>query len=1227
LHPKSPKRHLELLFQVHLNGLRMLPKWLKALWGGLPVPKSDCRVIWHALCAESAPILTAGLIEAQALPVLIITPSLERAERWLAVLLRLGIPESRLVRVPPALTPIMEPTGVEREVLHERIRAMRALLRREPVCLIVPLSAAMQRTMPPAQFEAECLRLGTAAPDSDESDLSNESDRVVQIEPEVLVRRLLEAGYEYEEPVRLPGHFARRGGIVDVFPMGAGSPVRIEFFGDEIVSLRRFDPVSQRSISNLRTVLIPPAREVPMGNPTVAERVQAEWEARIAQQPTACQTTLRENLEADLQPLAQGVPFDRLEIYLPWLVSERACLLDYLPKDALLLLEEPLQLQVALERLHEEVQQSLDSRASRGDIIPLQAGEYLEAFARLHRHRTTLVLESGLSDRFDGSDGAVAVGTRSLETTRGRLPDLWNSLRRWHEAGYRIVIATDRPHQVKRALQEAALPWHEPDEPDMSDGSDLPEGQAVCPLLLWRGNLGGGFVWDAQRFALITDAELFERNRLRLPPRRFNEGIPITSIMDLQPGDYVVHIHHGIGIFRGLTTLERDGARREYLLIEYAHPDRIFVPTDQLDRIQKYIAPDDQPPEIHRLNSIQWMRRVAQARRQAREVALELLRLYALREKATRPPCDPDTPWQEEMEASFPYIETPSQLQAIQEVKRDLESPHPMDRLLVGDVGFGKTEVALRAAFKTIMSGRQVALLCPTTVLAYQHWQTFLERFEPFGVQVELLSRLISPAEQKRILHGLKTGAVDMVIGTHRLLSRDVQFKNLGLVIIDEEQRFGVMQKERFKQLRGTVDVLSMSATPIPRTLYMALTEIRDMSLINDPPPGRLPIRTYVLPRTDWTVREAILRELQREGQVFYVVPRVQGIEHVAEHLKQLVPHARIAVAHGQLPAQQMESTVLAFYQRRYDVLVSTTIIENGLDMPNVNTLIVEDAERFGLAQLYQLRGRVGRSDRQAYAYFLFKPGKLSAKAEARLQALKEFSHLGSGFALALRDLEIRGAGNLLGEEQHGAMRLVGFELYQAMLREAIRQLRSRSLNGENPMERVIQTEQEASLAEEPLPPIQLPLDAYIPSDYIASEAQRLGYYKRIAGSRTRAELKDLVRELRDRYGDLPTPLKNLLRLMEVRVVAHEVGVATMLTENGMLRVQFKPDRYLKASWQLALQKQFPSLRTQPEELSLPLGKQPLERLLNVLNALKSLQQMGAGTRHGNIDADVGAAL
>ncbi len=1261
----------------------MEPLWLARLHACLPPLKTPA--IWREVCSESKPVLLATLLAERRSPTLILVPSLERAEQWLAILLRLGLSESQVLRAPAGLTPILEPTGVEPEVLHERIRALRALAMGEPVCVIAPITSALQTTLTPERFRAECLRLRTA-------ETPEPPDALSQIEPADLLKQLVEDGYEYQEPVRLPGHFARRGGIVDVFPMGAELPLRIEFWGDEITSLRLYEPSSQRSIKSVGWAIVPPAREVPMGTPEVAERVRADWDAQIARQPAEIQPALRERLEDDLRPLQQGAPFDRLELYLPWLTDERACIVDYLPSKGLLVLDEPLLMRSAHERLIESLQQSLDSRAERGDIIPLEASRYVEPIERVFAPPQRLVLEAMETPDLPGE--VYEIGTRSLETARGRLPDLWNSVQRWYEGGYQVVIATDRPNQVARVLKEVglgyvlgsgqsaggsrkgsgenALTHPSPPSPEASGegGSQTPlshsvgeglgvradtplshsvgaglgvradtplshsvgaglgvradtplshsvgEGQGVRadeeihgrdarateseeqgvrannPILLLRGNLGGGFVWDAHKFALLTDAELFERSRLRLPPRRFNEGVPISSIMDLKPGDYVVHIYHGVGIFRGLTTLEREGAVREYLLIEYAHPDKIFVPTDQLDRIQKYLGPDDKPPEIRRLNKT-----VAQARKKAKEVAEELIRLYALREKATRPPTGPDTPWQAEMESAFPYIETPGQLKAIEEVKRDLESPHPMDRLLVGDVGFGKTEVAIRGAFKVIMADRQVALMCPTTVLAYQHWQTFKERFEPFGVRVELLSRLIPLGEQKRILHGLKTGAVDMVIGTHRLLSDDIQFKNLGLVIIDEEQRFGVMQKEKFKKLRGTVDVLSMSATPIPRTLYMALTEIRDMSIISDPPPGRLPIRTSVMPYTDWTVREAILRELQRDGQVFYVVPRVQGIEHLAERIKKLVPHARIAVAHGQMPPSQMEAIVLDFYQRAYDILVCTTIIENGLDMPNVNTLIVENAERFGLGQLYQLRGRVGRSDRQAYAYFLFKAGQLGEKAEERLEALKEFSHLGSGFALAMRDLEIRGAGNLLGTEQHGAMRAVGFELYQAMLRDAIRHLRKGETTWS--LESPIEIE---------LPPANLPVNAYIPNDYISDTAQRLGYYKRIAGSRTREELKSLVRELRDRYGELPVPVKHLLRTMEIRILAYQAGAESLHYEGGVLLIKFRQDRLLKARWQLGLMEQFKGIRTQPDEIRFKTSKHLLESALEVLKALQAMQ-------------------
>ncbi|GIV11056.1 MAG: transcription-repair-coupling factor [Fimbriimonadales bacterium] len=1120
----------------------MFPEWLSRLATATPAPVLGTPTVWREVCPESRPVLTAPWLAEQSQPVLILTPSLERAEQWLAVLLRLGLPENRVLRAPSSLTPLLEPTGVESETLHARLRALHALHNAEPVCLIAPIAAALQRTMPEPLFEAKLVRL--RLPDAEPPDAH---EWMCQTEPDALLKRLAADGYEYQEPVRVPGRFARRGGIVDVFPMGAELPVRIEFWGDEIASLRVFEPASQRSIKQIKHLTIPPARETPMGDATLAERIRAEWDAMIARQPAALQPELRQRLDDDLRPLMQGAPFDRLELYLPWLLTERACLLDYLPPNGWLVLDEPLMLNTAYDRLLEDVNQSLASRAERGDVPPLQANLYIEPFERIERRASTLLLGEPLlaggttygsapaNDRV-ASLHDCSLNTRSLRTLASGA-DIWQRIANWHKAGYTIAIATDRPTQVRKALEQSGL----------AEGYEL-----------HKGNLGGGFVWDAQKFVLITDAELFENHRLRLPPRRFNEGVPIASIMDLQPGDYVVHIYHGVGVFKGLTTLEREGVKREYLLIEYAHPDRIFVPVDQLDRIQKYIAPDDKPPEIKRLSSTAWARTVAKARQKAKEVAEELVRLYALREKATRPTYGADTPWQAEMEAMFPYIETDGQLRAIQEVKADLESPHPMDRLLIGDVGFGKTEVAIRAAFKAIMAERQVALLCPTTILAYQHYQTFKERLEPFGAQAALLSRLITPAEQKRILHGLKTGAIDMVIGTHRLISEDVQFKNLGLVIIDEEQRFGVMQKERFKKLRGTVDVLSMSATPIPRTLYMALTEIRDMSMITDPPPGRLPIRTVVAPYTDWMAREAIIRELQRSGQVFYVVPRIQGITHVADRLQKLAPHARIAVAHGQMPPQEMEGVVLAFYNHEYDVLVSTTIIENGLDMPNVNTLIVEAAERFGLGQLYQLRGRVGRSDRQAYAYFLFRAGRLTDKAEDRLQALREFSHLGSGFALALRDLEIRGAGNLLGEEQHGAMRSVGLELYQAMLRDAIRRLRrgETSWDLETPVQ-------------EDLPDAsKLPVHAYIPHDYIADVAQRLGYYKRIAGSRTREELKSLVRELRDRYGELPLPVKSLVRLMEQRILAHHLGVQSIGIEGKRLVLKFKPDRKLKARWQ-----------------------------------------------------------
>ncbi|NUL81316.1 MAG: transcription-repair coupling factor [Armatimonadetes bacterium] len=1119
----------------------MAANWLEALRQRLELEPPGAPTEWADLCQEAKPPLFSAVFRSSDKPALIIASTLERAETWIAALLRLGFPEDRLVRLPSGAASWFDPSGVELEARNDRIQAMTRVQNGDPVVVVAPVSAALHRTGRPDWFGDQTVRIAKGE----------------ALEPEALIKRLLWTGYEHQDPVRLPGQFARRGGIVDFFPLGSGLPVRVEFFGDEIESLRRFEPSTQRSVKTMERATAPPAREIPLGNPQVAAQIRELW------------TDVEDDLlHADLGALHQGLPFDRLEVYLPWLEERPTCFIDFMPSDGLICLDEPLLIASAYQRWMEELQAALNSRAERHDLASMSAEVYARPLTEL-KGRASLAMSAMDSGKLDwfAPKKSIKIGAKSLESYRGRLPALLDTVKQWQASGLDLIVATDQATRVARAFQDQGIPYISNEE-----ATELQPRIA----LLERGNLGGGFICETAKMALLTDGELFDLHRLRLPPRRFTEGVPISSVLDLKPGDYVVHIHQGIGMFRGLVTIERDGVTKEYLHIDYAPPDKIYVPSDQLDRVQKYYAADDKPPEIRRLNSLAWAKAVATARKKAQEIAGELVAIYARREKATRPSCGPDTPWQQEMELAFPYTETPGQMNAIVETKSDMMAPHPMDRLVCGDVGFGKTEVAVRAAFKALQEGRQVAVLCPTTVLAYQHWQTFTERFGAYPIRVELLSRLISAKNQKPIVQAIHAGAVDLVVGTHRLLSKDIAFKNLGLVIIDEEQRFGVMQKEKFKQLRATVDVMTLTATPIPRTLYMALTEIRDMSLISDPPPGRMPIRTHVQPHADWLVREAVLRELQRDGQIFYVHNRVSALPHIAEKLRQLAPHCRIEIAHGQMPAEEMESIMLAFYRREFDALVCTTIIENGLDIPNVNTLIVDQADKFGLSQLYQLRGRVGRSDRQAYAYFLYRPGqKLTDAAFDRLEALKEFSHLGSGFALAMRDLEIRGAGNLLGSEQHGAVRMVGFELYQTMLREEIRRLKR---GGEAvSLDQALTTE---------LPTLEIPLNAYIPKDYIKDDAQRLWYYKRLAGVTNEQELDDLKREIRDRYGPPPTPVKALARAMNLRLLAYAVGVAKIAGDRYKIEIELKATHRLPAKRQIELQKRFKGLRATPDSIT-----------------------------------------
>jgi transcription-repair coupling factor (superfamily II helicase) len=1080
------------------------------------------------------PLLLATSLRENSPLLCVLVADTQRAETFALDLAVLGVLEEQVVILPSMLGELFEDTSPDLHLIGSRIESLWKVATGRTKVLIATPQSLLEPTLPP-----DALREAAFTVRKGET-----------VDMEGILHRLVPLGYGREQMVAQRGQFSRRGGILDVFPVHTDEPVRMEFFGDEIDRLQPFDPDSQRATGHLGACTVTPAREV------LWDRADVEGATRLLQQlldetltsliaegSERAPDALRQRIEDDLLRLQNRVVFERLEHYIA-LLHRGVNALQYLPPDCLLILDEPLQQQTVYAQSSREALDVLSHRVQRGEMLPIERLWQGVPFAVPQPEGFSAVLAHILRGRQWVAFSSIPaprevlpkvreeeLAARALPGYRGQLSALMGTLRNWLQSRCVVVIATEQPHRVREILEEHDL-----------FPVDMPADAEQGALVLAHARLSTGFLWDKARLVVLTDAELFGASRMRILRRRVHEGIPLSSILDLRPGDYVVHIHHGIGIYRGIVQREVLGVRRDYLLIQYAPPDTLLVPTDQVDRLQKYIGSEENPPEIHRLGGSEWALTKRRAKAKARQMAEELIRLYAAREAAERPPYSPDTPWQQEMESAFPYEETPDQRRAILEVKRDMEgSRKPMDRLICGDVGFGKTEVAIRAAFKAVMEGRQVAVICPTTVLAAQHYNTFRERFAAYPIRVELLNRFRSPKEQKEVVEGLRVGAVDVVIGTHRLLSKDVQFHNLGLLVVDEEQRFGVAQKEYIKRLRTQVDVLTLTATPIPRTLHLALGGLRAMSVINDPPFGRLPIRTVVRPYDDDVVREAILRELERGGQVYYVHNRVQSIYHVAQHVQELVPFARVRVAHGQMPDDELEEVMLGFYHHDFDVLVCTTIIENGLDVPNANTLIVERAHRLGLAQLYQLRGRVGRSDRQAYAYFFYRnDAKLDERAQQRLNALREFAGLGSGLKLAMRDLEIRGAGNLLGAEQHGAMVSVGFELYAEMLAEAIRELRGQ------PEETFF------------LPPVDVPVNVYIPPGYIADESQRILFYKKMAAVRKMQDVDEIEAELRDRFGPLPEVVQNALWLLRLRLQAARIGIAEVKADKQWANIRFQ---------------------------------------------------------------------
>jgi transcription-repair coupling factor (superfamily II helicase) len=1168
--------------------LRELRDWLPALPSFEPSAEAE---VWTDCCEESRAPLLASLL--QRMPparrgALILTPTVERAVRWHARLALLGIPEGSLHVLSTVESALYDDMPPDRQALSDRVGAMAALVAGGGIVLAVP-QAALQLCLPREAFAG--LSFAVRAGEDPRQELPQPLRRPSSDAIEALLFALTELGYEREDPVRRPGSFSRRGGIVDVYPYGSPLPVRLEFFGDEVESVRAFDVESQRSTTNLQSVVVRPGRTLVGAN---TEAAVAEVLRRIASLESSTASDLEEALEDDLSLLREGVPFDRLELYQP-LLYERATLLDY-ARDCLIVVDDPLEVEIYADRAREDLEAALHSRMHRQEVPPVSASEYLGALEQIQQANRRLALTSGAdAPAWFGEAATKRIGAQSLAPYRGRPESLASSLVSWAEQGLVVVVGTDQPTRAKQILSGLDLPLVEAPAAE-------PQPNAIH---LASGNLAGGFAWPDAKFVLLTDVELFGAGRLRLPQRRFREGVPIASVLDLQPGDYVVHIQYGIGVYRGLTRRVVDGVEKEFLLIAYRQPDQLLLPVDQLDRIQKYLAPGDKPPVIHRITGGGWKRAVKSAREGAAELARELVEIYARRTQATRPPYGPDSPWQAEMEAAFPYMETPSQLKAIREIKRDMNRPIAMDRLVCGDVGFGKTEVAIRAAFKVVQAGKQVAVLCPTTILADQHYETFRERLAPYPVRIGLLNRFRTVAQRRSVLEGLADGSMDIVIGTHSLLQKNVRFANLGMVVVDEEQRFGVKHKEALKKLRINVDFLTLTATPIPRTLNMALMHIRDMSLIDDPPPGRLPVRTYLRPFQEEVVREALLRELARGGQAFYVYNRVQGIEHVAEKVRKLVPNARIAVAHGQMRADELEPIMMAFYRGEVDVLVCTTIIENGIDNPNVNTLIVDGADRLGMAQLYQLRGRVGRGDRQAYCYLTYRKGKrLTDAALARLKALEEFSQLGSGYALAFRDLQIRGAGELLGAKQSGFLYSVGYELYMELIHDAVLQLKTAFDEGGLTAARLAEL-REAQIEDARLPAFDVPVSAYLPTSYVEDDAQRLDLYRRLSLAKDEAALRSIHDELRDRFGPLPDPAQNAIELIRLRQRAATMGIQKVEGRFGRHIVWLKRESALPPRVLEAVRRRQPHARQMPDRIEWAYGQDALASLRELFDTLE----------------------
>ena len=1021
-----------------------------------------------------------------------------------------------------------------------RLSALERILRtdREPLLIVASVKSILEPTLARRYFE-------------DHREFVKTGDAVNII---ALANRVAELGYSPVASVEEVGQFSRRGGIFDIWTPSSDLPIRLELFGDEVESIRLFDPETQRSSREIESFSIISPYEIPV----------AEYESALERLQQIDLSNLRHEVASSwkqsLEKLSAGDLPAIHSIIAPYFPSGLGNLLDYLSEGTIVFTDLPDRLVLTASTLRSHIEGMRLEMEQSGDIpsnllSPVFEWSYIE-----DRLKALPRIEP-----VNSAEGNFKF--YPAPQIRSSTIDIVDKLRSWIDEGRTVFIVTRHHERIRHVAKEHNLP--------LALDEDVKQGQ----IFIVPGSIQDGWICDDINLVVLSDTELwgYREPRRARSPRKAPQRV---FLADLQPGSYVVHVDHGVAKYVGNVMRGSSGAEREYLVLEYAGGDRLYVPVDQIDRISPYIGGGE--PALSRLGTADWARTKRRAKKAADQLAKELLQLYAAREIAKGHSFSPDNELHKEFESAFPYVETDDQLAAIEDVKADMESPKPMDRLICGDVGYGKTEVALRAAFKAVADGKQVAVLVPTTVLALQHYETFRSRFNPFGIRVEMLSRLRTKKERDQVLEDLQKGNVDIVIGTHTILQKNVVFKDLGLVIVDEEQRFGVKHKETLKQIRTQVDVLTLTATPIPRTLQMALSGVRDMSVIETAPEDRLPVYTYIVPKNDSIIRDSIIRELERGGQVFYVHNRVQDIYKVAHKLQEMVPEARITVAHGQMPEQQLEQVMLDFMHHHYDVLVCTTIIESGLDIPNANTLIVDDATHMGLAQLYQLRGRVGRSSNRAYAYLMYRPdARMTEDAQKRLEAISEATQLGAGFRVAMKDLEIRGAGNFLGPEQSGHVYAIGLELYTQMIERAVQELRTGQ-----------------PISEPPAVTIDLPIPALIPEHYVSDRDTRIRLYRRLASTSTARELRSMESEMRDRFGPLPEEAINLIKLIDLKIVAAKAGVTAIRAADNevIIKTDNPPPAERLAHWR--------GVRVVPGQVRVEISGKPdrwLTRLRSVL--------------------------